>query len=52
MRTALEQERIPRFPGLWSAYAAIAVLLVFLVNPPRWPRRRARQKSEPPENAA
>ena len=40
MRTALEQERIPRFPGLWSTYAVVAVLLVALVNPPRWRRRR------------
>ena len=52
MRTALEQERIPRFPGLWSAYAAIAVLLVFLVNPPRLRRRRARPGSESKETPA
>ncbi len=41
MRTALEQERIPRFPGLWSTYAVVAALLVVLVNPPRWRRRRS-----------
>lgn len=42
IRTGIEQETLPRFPGLWAAYASIAVLLVFLVNPPRLRWRRAR----------
>ena len=40
MRTGIEQGTVPRVPGLWSAHAATAILLVFLVNPPRLPRRR------------
>ncbi len=44
MRNAIEQETVPRFPGMWSAHAATAVLLVLLVNGPRLRlRRRARQ---------
>ncbi|MEP5764486.1 MAG: LPS export ABC transporter permease LptF [Halieaceae bacterium] len=40
MRTGIEQETVPRFPGLWSAYAITAVVLVLLVQPPRLRRRR------------
>jgi len=40
MRTAIEQETVGRFPGLWSAYAAGGVLLLLLVNPPRLRSRR------------
>jgi lipopolysaccharide export system permease protein len=39
-RTGIEQGAIPRFPGLWSVYAAGTVLLVLLVNPPRLRRQR------------
>jgi lipopolysaccharide export system permease protein len=46
LRTGIEQGTVPRFPGLWSAYAVIAVLLVVLVNPPRW-RRRVRRREGP-----
>ena len=35
MRTGIEQGNIPRFPGMWSAYAITGVLLLLLVNPPR-----------------
>jgi lipopolysaccharide export system permease protein len=38
LRTGIEQETVPRFPGLWSAHAATIVLLLLLVNPPRLPR--------------
>ena len=48
MRTGIEQETVPRFPGLWSAHAATAVLLVLLVNPPRLPRRRHKLRGKAP----
>ena len=34
-RTFIEQDRLPSFPGLWSAYAFIAVALLFLIRRPR-----------------
>jgi lipopolysaccharide export system permease protein len=36
MRTWIEQSKLGVMPGLWGAYALIAVVLVLLVNPPRW----------------
>jgi len=39
MRTWIEQERLPAFPGLWMAYGVMAVILVLLMNPPRLWRR-------------
>lgn len=39
MRTWIEQERLPAFPGLWMGYAIMALVLVLLVNPPRLRRR-------------
>ena len=38
MRTWIEQGKLGVFPGLWGAYAVVAVLLLLLVYPPR-PRR-------------
>ena len=34
-RTWIEQGDLARFPGLWSSYLVIAVILLLLVNPPR-----------------
>ena len=34
-RTFIEQGRLPSFPGLWMAYALIAVALLFLIRQPR-----------------
>jgi lipopolysaccharide export system permease protein len=34
-RTFIEQERLPSFPGLWSAYGCIALVLLFLLRQPR-----------------
>jgi lipopolysaccharide export system permease protein len=34
-RTFIEQERMPSFPGLWSSYVCIAVVLLFLIRQPR-----------------
>ncbi|MCZ6831070.1 MAG: LPS export ABC transporter permease LptF [Gammaproteobacteria bacterium] len=34
-RTFIEQGRIPPFPGLWLAYAGIAVVLLLLIRQPR-----------------
>ena len=39
MRTWIEQEKLGALPGLWSAYAIQAVLLVLLVTQPRLRRR-------------
>ncbi|GAB5450869.1 MAG: LPS export ABC transporter permease LptF [Halioglobus sp.] len=39
LRTLMEQGRLDAFPGLWSAYAVQAAVLVLLVRPPRWWRR-------------
>ncbi len=39
MRTWIEQETLPRFPGLWTSYIVTAIVLVLLVNPPRLRRR-------------
>lgn len=40
LRTWIEQERMGAFPGLWTAYAAAFVLLLFLVRRPRLRRWR------------
>jgi lipopolysaccharide export system permease protein len=45
LRTGIEQATVSRFPGLWTAYGVTAVLLVFLVNPPRL--RRVRKSPTP-----
>lgn len=42
MRTWIEQETLPRFPGLWTSYMVITVVLILLVNPPRLKIRRQR----------
>jgi lipopolysaccharide export system permease protein len=39
LRTGIEQERLGPVPGLWSGYAAAAVLLAWLVGSPRMRRR-------------
>ena len=39
LRTWIEQDKIGALPGLWSAYAVEAVLLVLLVTQPRLKRR-------------
>ncbi|MEM0955284.1 MAG: LPS export ABC transporter permease LptF [Pseudomonadota bacterium] len=39
LRTGIEQETIPRFPGMWSAHAVTALLLAILMYPPRLRRR-------------
>ncbi len=39
MRTWIEKGQLAAFPGLWTAYAVVAVLLILLVNPPRLRRR-------------
>jgi lipopolysaccharide export system permease protein len=40
MRTWIEQSKLGVFPGLWGAYAVVAVLLLLLVYPPRLRRAR------------
>jgi lipopolysaccharide export system permease protein len=40
MRTWIEQSKLGVFPGLWGAYAVVAVLLLLLVHPPRLRRAR------------
>lgn len=40
LRTGIEQETVPRLPGMWSAHAATAVLLLLLVNAPHVTRLR------------
>ncbi len=44
LRTGIEQGSVPQFPGMWSAHAVTAVLLLVLMNPPRLRRRSARAK--------
>jgi lipopolysaccharide export system permease protein len=34
-RTFIEQGRLPAFPGLWLAYACVAMLLLYLARQPR-----------------
>ena len=38
-RTAMEQGLLGTAPGLWSAYIAVAFLLLLLLQPPRWWRQ-------------
>ena len=39
LRTWIEQDKLGALPGLWSAYAVEAVLLLLLVTQPRLKRR-------------
>jgi lipopolysaccharide export system permease protein len=39
LRTLMEQGKLAAMPGLWTAYAIQALLLVVLVTAPRWKRR-------------
>ena len=39
LRTWIEQGKLGALPGLWTAYAIEALLLVFLVTRPRLKRR-------------
>jgi len=40
LRTFIEQDKLGPMPGLWSAYAAQALLLIILVRQPRLKRRK------------
>jgi lipopolysaccharide export system permease protein len=43
LRTGIEQETVSRIPGMWSAHAATAILLLLLVNAPQLARLRRRR---------